>query len=183
MEPKSKIITDKDQFLVLMPLMAKFPKIHNNLKSDFDLLIEITEQQKTDTSQFRTLCRACLSNLFSVIEADIFYFNLFDKYDEYYDKHHFLDKFKNTYKQICKTWDREDLQKEYFSSKLEDLKALKTLRDKLLHPKEIEDLIEPSFDDFEKIKHVFQDYEKFFLTIMSNFFFNIQIPFDEIYPA
>src|SRR6266478_3722233 len=112
METRSKIFTDEKQFWELMPFISKFPPIHNKLSADFKLLIQITEEQINDTAKFQTLCRACLRNLFSIIEADIFYFNLFDKYDNYDDKHHFTDKFKKTFKQICKTWNREDLQKE-----------------------------------------------------------------------
>lgn len=174
METKSKIIADKEMFWGLMPLMSKFPTIHNKLSADFKLLVKITEEQINDTEKFQTLCRACLRNLFSVIEADIFYFNLFDSYENYDDRHPFIDRFKKTFKQICKTWDNKDLQQEYFSSKLENLAQLKALRDQLTHPKEKGDIIEPSSDDFKKIKNAFEDYENFILAIMSNFFFTLE---------
>lgn len=176
MDTKDKFIPDQNQFWALLPLIRNFPRIHNKLKADFQNLMEVTENHKSDTPEFKTLCRACLKNLFSLIEADIFYYNLFDKYKEYDDRHNFLDRFKKTFKQICKTWDREDLQKEYFDSKLSILKELKTIRDRLTHPKEIEDIWEPNDQDFFKVKTAFKDYDNLISTIMSNFFFSTSIP-------
>lgn len=122
------------------------------------------------------LCRTCIRNLFSLIEADIYYYNLFDSYPDYDDKHKFFDRFKKTFKQICKTWNREKLQEEYFQSKLSDLKEVKDLRDKLTHPKEIDHIINPTEEVFNKVKTVFNDYDNFISTIMSNFFFSTRLP-------
>lgn len=78
--------------------------------------------------------------------------------------------------QICKTWDRQELQQEYFAAKLGDLKELKELRDRLTHPKEVEHIIQATGNTFNKVKKVFTDYDTFFSAIMSNFFFSTTIP-------
>lgn len=73
---------------------------------------------------------------------------------------------------ICKTWNRESLQQEYFQTKLEDLNVLKGIRDKLTHPKEPDHIIDPSEQELNKVKKAFTDYDAFITTIMSNFFFS-----------
>ena len=60
---------------------------------------------------------------------------------------------------------------------LSKIKELRTQREKLAHPKEVEDVIEP---DLQKIKCAFSEYNNFLLTIMSNFFISINIPQDKI---
>lgn len=172
---KSKKVENMKQLEKLYPILYRFPTIHNNLTNDFDKLIDTTEKN-VDNENYSTLIRACLLYLFSVIEADIYYFNLLDKYDKYDDRHKFINKFKKTFKQVCKTWGWEELQQEYYDTKIEALSQIRTLRDKLTHPKEIEDFIEPSKDDFEKIKSVYLDYNNFLLTLMSDFTFSTTIP-------
>lgn len=171
-----KFIPDENDFWKLMPIISKFPRLHNKIKADFVLLLELTEQSKNDTAKFEMLCRTSIKNLFSLIEADIYYYNLFDSYQDYDDRDKFFDKFKKTFKQICKTWNRQELQQEYFAAKLGDLKELKELRDKLTHPKEVEDIIQASDNTFNKVTKVFTDYDTFFSAIMSNFFFSTTIP-------
>jgi hypothetical protein len=176
MDTDGKFIEDPNELLALLPLVSKFPRLHNAIKADFKLLLEITEQSKIDPPKFEMLCRTCIKNFFALIEADIHYYNLFDKYPDYNDSHRFIDKFKNTFKQICKTWNREELQQKYFQTKLADLIQLKDLRDKLTHPKEIDHIIKPTEETFLKLKKAFNDYDTFFSTLMSNFFFSTRLP-------
>jgi hypothetical protein len=178
--PKSKVISDQKEFLSLLTLVKTFPKIHNSLKEDFHLLISITESRIDQSNEFHTLCRACIKNLFSIIEADIFYYNLFDKYAEYDDLDTFIDKFKKTFKQICKTWDREPLRKKYFDTQIHQLLELRGLRNRLLHPKEIIDLFDPAESDFIKVKDAFQAYDEFITSIMSNFFIEGQLTYEQL---
>jgi hypothetical protein len=180
MDTKSKFISDEKEFFALIPIVKTFPLIHNKLKADFLSLLELTEIHRSETKYFQTLCRACIKNLFSVIGADIFYYNLFDKYEGYDDQHRFIDKFKMTFKQICKTWDREELQKEYFSTKLQSLKELRVLRNNLAHPKELKDVIDPTKEELAKIKKAFQEYDNFITTLMSNFFIETNLPYEKI---
>ncbi|MDB5117050.1 MAG: hypothetical protein JWQ79_2542 [Mucilaginibacter sp.] len=180
METISKSVTN-EEFNKLMPLVQKFPVLHNKLKNDFLTLLNLTEQQQHDSDTFKTLTRVCLLTLFTVIEADLFYYNLFDKYEGYKDSHPFLRKFSNTFDKICLTWKREDLKKEYFENNLASLNTLRDLRNKLTHPKEVQHFIEPTQADYNDIKAVFTAYDTFFSAIMSNFFFETKIPFKQLF--
>ncbi len=179
METNDKFVADQNEFWKLMPIVSKFPRLHNTIKADFVLLLTLTDESKSHTGKFEMLCRTCVKNLFSLIEADIYYYNLFDSYEGYDDRDKFFEKFKKTFKQICKTWNRQELQENYFASKLADLKYLKEFRDKLTHPKEVEHIIKPTDDTFNKVIRAFNDYDTFFSTIMSNFFFSTTIPFGQ----
>jgi uncharacterized protein YutE (UPF0331/DUF86 family) len=89
-------------------------------------------------------------------------------YDDKKDR--FIEKFKETYKQICNTWNKHDLQKKYFDTKLQTLKELKNMRDDLVHPKKLEHIHKASEEDFKKLKNSFQDYDNFINALMDNFF-------------
>ncbi len=157
--------------------MAKFQTIHNIIRPDFQLLLRITEEQKSNEKNFDALYRACLTRLFTLIEADIYGLNQLDMYADYDDKKEkFIEKFKETFKQICKTFNKEDLQKKYFDSKLHGLIELKKKRDELVHPKKTEHIHKASDHDFNVLKAVFEDYDKFINDLMNNFFVGTTIP-------
>lgn len=181
METNSKQIGNEEEFMDLIPNLSKFPALHNKLKTDFLMLLQLTDEQKNNPEAFKTLTRVCLLTLFTVIEADLFYYNIFDKYDKYKDSDGFIKKFKNTFTKICATWNREELRQEYFDNKFSELEALRSLRNKLTHPKEVEHFYEPTEADYHRIKAAFNDYDTFFSAIMSNFFFEIKIPFNKLF--
>ncbi|MBO9684405.1 MAG: hypothetical protein J7502_17350 [Flavisolibacter sp.] len=157
--------------LVAVQLMGKFQRVHNNIRPDFILLLQITEEHKYDDKKFDALYRACVTRFFTLIEADIYGLNQLDMYEGYDDKKdRFIEKFKETYKQICQTWNKEDLQKKYFDSKLQGLIELKRKRDELVHPKELIHLSKATENDFNILKGVFKDYDKFINDLMNDFF-------------
>jgi len=174
MKRRDKIITDKQEFLSLIPLIKTFPVIHNRLKDDFQNLLNITKKHSNDKAEFQTLGRLCIKNLFAMIEADLHYYNLFDKYENYSDKDRFIDKFKCTFKQIAKTWEAESIQTEYFSTKLQKLKALKGIRNSLMHPKSLDDIIDPTHNDIIDVEIAFKAYNLFISDIMNDFFFSYE---------
>ena len=88
-----------------------------------------------------------------------------------------MEKFKETYKQICKTWNKEEIQKKYYDSKLQGLVELKKKRDELVHPKELEHIHKASEKDFQTLKSVFEDYDKFINDLMNDFFLSTTVPF------
>lgn len=141
-------------------------------------LLETTDLHKDDTDKFMTLCRASIKSFFSLIEADIYHYNIFDSYKGYNDRQAFLEKFKKTFRQICTTWKREELHKQYFDLNLNDIKTLKEIRDKLIHPKVFSDIIDPTDKTFEMVRAGFKNYDEFINTIMSNFFISTKLPFD-----
>lgn len=175
-ERKAKKI-DYERLQTLMPIFSNFPRLHNRLKEDFNTLLDIAEGLKNDQSNFSAQCNACIKGFFSMIEADLFYYNLLDPYPDYKDRNSFFQKFKDTFKQICKTWDREDLQEEYFRNSLGLLKILKEKRDQLTHPKDVKDISETSYKDLEKLRTAFTEYNAFFSKIMENFFVEATVPF------
>jgi hypothetical protein len=157
-------------------VMVKFQRIHNIIRPDFLALIKLTEEQRSDEKNFDALYRACLTRFFTLIEADIYGLNQLDMYEGYDDKKdRFMEKFKETYKQICKTWNKEELQKKYFDTKLERLKELKRKRDDLVHPKEIEHIHKASETDFQVLKTTFDDYDNFINDLMNDFFIGVKL--------
>jgi len=60
---------------------------------------------------------------------------------------------------------------------LEDLKQLKIIRNKLIHPKKLGDIIDPTPELFEKVYVVFNDYDALILAIMNKFFISTTLPF------
>lgn len=178
MSNHTKQYDNLNEMLLAAQTMGKFQRIHNVIRPDFILLLKITEEQKSNEKEFDALYRACLTRFFTLIEADIYGLNQLDMYDGYDDKKdRFIEKFKETYKQICKTWNKVDLQKRYFDSKLQGLVDLKKKRDELVHPKELEHIHKASEKDFQKLKLVFEDYDKFINDLMNDFFLSTTIPF------
>jgi len=176
MSDHKKEYKDLESAFAAMQILTKFQRIHNVIRPDFQLLLQLTEAQKGDEKNFDALYRACLTRFFTLIEADIYGLNELDMYDGYDDKKdRFIEKFKETFKQICKTWNKEELKKKYFDSKLQGLKELKKKRDKLVHPKKMEDIHKASETDFGNLKTVFEDYDKFINDLMNDFFVSTTI--------
>jgi hypothetical protein len=179
MEEESKHAKEYNDFtdwLTAGETLSRFQRIHNIIRPDFQLLLQLTEEQKTDEKKFDALYRACLTRFFTLIEADIYGLNRLDTYDGYDDKKdRFIEKFKETFKQICKTWDKEELQKKYFGSKLQGLIELKRKRDELVHPKKMEDIHKASDKDFQELREVFEDYDKFINDLMNGFWLRTKI--------
>ena len=172
----SKQYNDFESMLLAAQAMSKFQKIHNIIRNDYLELLRITEVHQSNEITFDTLYRASLTRLFTLIEADIYGLNLLDPFDGYDDKKIiFIERFKATYKQICKTWKKENLQKKYFDTKLQALKDLKKKRDELVHPKEIEHIHKASSHDFQALQAVFNDYDKFINDLMNDFFVSTKI--------
>ena len=181
MEDHEKNFGSLSDFFKASKIMGKFQKIHNIIRPDFMILLEFTESQKKDEKLFNALYRACLLRFFTLIEADIYGLNQLDMYEGYDDKKdRFIEKFKETFKQICKTWRKEELQKKYFDTKLQTLKNLKLKRDELVHPKEITHIHAASESDFLKLKGAYQDYDQFINALMDNFFISVEIDPSEL---
>ena len=181
MSKHSKKYVTIEEFKIASTSMRNYQNIHNIIRNDYKELLMITEKNIDDKKKFDALYRASLKGLFSIIEADIFGLNNLDNYEGYDDKQRFMDKFKRTFKQISKTWNKEERQQKYFSNKLADLKKLKTKRDQLMHPKDINHLHESSDSNFNELKRVFNDYDEFINDLMNDFHITINLgPLDII---
>jgi hypothetical protein len=173
----SKEYKDFESMLLAAQAMAKFQSIHNIIRKDYLELLRITADHQANEIEFDALYRASLTRLFSLIEADIYGLNLLDPFEGYNDKKIiFIERFKATYKQICKTWKKENLRKVYFDTKLQALKDLKKKRDELIHPKEMEHIHKGTTKDFQALQGVFADYDKFINDLMNDFFVSTKIP-------
>jgi len=67
-----------------------------------------------------------------------------------------------------------DIQKNYFDSKLNRLKIIKTERDKITHPKNPNDFKVTTIDDYNRFKIVFNEYDEFINKIMNGFFIGMK---------
>jgi hypothetical protein len=171
-----KKYNDFSDFITASQDLSRFQKIHNAIRKDYIELLRITDNHKSIETEFDALYRACLKSLFSLIEADIYSLNILDTYNDYDDrKGAFIDKLKETYKQISKTWNKAEIQKRYFETKLVELKELRKIRDELIHPKTIEHVHKASELDYEKVKRVFNDYDNFVNELMNDFFISTEI--------
>ncbi|MFD2871981.1 hypothetical protein ACFS5N_05845 [Mucilaginibacter ximonensis] len=179
MAEQTKMYESFEDMLNAGQIMHKFQTIHNVLRKDYMELLRLTEEHRASKVSFDALYRASLRSLFSLIEADISGLNALDGYPGYDDrKHQLIPKFKKTFKQIAKTWNKEAIQQQYFSAKISALLLLKTKRDELVHPKEHVHLHEASPEDFTQLKKVFEDYDSFINELMNGFFIGTKIKVD-----
>lgn len=155
--------------------LGKFQSLHNLIRNDFIELLNITNENKNNEVRFDSLYRASLKSFFSLIEADLFALNKIDEYFEYFDLESFDKKFKKTFKQIARTWEKVEIQKFYFDTKLQNLLKLKKVRDSLIHPKDKSNIIKASEMNFKQLNEIFYDYDKFINKLMDNFFISIEL--------
>ncbi len=169
----AKKITSKAEIDKYFRLISDFPVIHNTLKADFVLLMDSMVQHEAD-HKVASFYRSLLSSFYSMVEADLFYYNQFDPYTGYKDRHTFLPKFKQTFEQICKTWDKEKVLKEYYLADQEAIFDLKKVRNKLIHPEGLKDIALNNDEEIEKVLSCYNLYTVFISEIMQNFMFDIQ---------
>ncbi|WP_462266732.1 hypothetical protein [Mucilaginibacter sp.] len=178
MNSDTKFYNNLEEMLLAGETMSKFKYIHNVLRKDYVTLLNLTEANMNSIESFNALYRASLRSFFSLLEADIFGLNSLDNYQGYNDKDKLIPKFKKTYKQIAKTWNKQTVQEQYFASKIQKLLDIKIKRDELVHPKEYNHLHEASTQAFEELKAVFRDYDNFINELMSNFFVGTNLNID-----
>lgn len=175
MSEHSKTFKSKEEFRKANLALNNYQKRHNIIRKDYKLLLEITELHQDENEKFDTLYRASLKSFFSLIESDIFGLNNIDKYEGYSDRHSFEDKFKKTFKQICQTWNKDEIILQYLDSKYGLLKSIKTKRDKIIHPKTVEDIVIATKKDFIELNTAFNDYTRMLHSIMDSFFISINV--------
>ena len=175
MSEYSKKFQDKEELKKASIALKGYQKRHNIIRKDYELLLRIAETFQDDKEEFNSLYRASLKSFFSLIESDIFGLNQIDEYEGYNDLHRFEDKFKKTFKNICKTCDKDNIILQYLDSKYGTLKSIKEKRDKLVHPKTTEDIVIATQEEFLELKSAFEDYTKMLHSIMDNFFISINV--------
>lgn len=177
MSKHSKSYSSEKEFREVIHILTQsYQKTHNIIRKDYLKLLEVTELNIQSKSSFSSLYRACIRELFCLIESDVYNLNRIDPYKGYEDKHRFFEKFKKTFRQVCETWGKSDLLEYYFSSKLQHLRNVKNVRDKITHPKSPNDFITPTEEDFNVVKQVFEDYTEFIKRLMTKFSIRISFP-------
>ncbi|KQC02364.1 hypothetical protein [Pedobacter sp. Hv1] len=120
--------------------MTEFQFTHNELRKDFNSIYEIVGNLDEMSSSYKPLLRASLKELFSLIEADLYLYNQYNAYTNYFDKEAFSDKFKKTFKRHGRTFNRMPDVLSFNSLNFELFNELKAKRDKITHPKGLADL-------------------------------------------
>lgn len=163
------------EFLETKKFLGEFDVIHHRILCDLITLISISLKYRDKEDEYNSMFRSIVRSFFSLIEADLFYLNVLDKYDNYTDRENFYPKLKKTYKQVAKTLNREKIQKSYFDTKLGNLKKLKQIRNNLVHPKNINHLHFASKENFLLLNTCIEDYQNFIVKLMKGFILNSTI--------
>lgn len=169
----SKKVTNLSDFFKVTQAMLKHQKVHNVLRKDYLELLRITENHKAEQTEFDALYRASIRSLFSLIEADLYGYNKIYPYPGFKKEESFEKKFKQTFNHIFLTWEKDHIREKYFNEKYFDLKQLRSKRNDLAHPKLIDHIHIATETKFEKVKQVFEAYDKFINDLMNNFFIEI----------
>ena len=167
----AKILDSDEEMRLMKDRIPEFQIIHNTYMQDAFLIITHLDANLHDTPKMQSYYRSLVNIFLYVIEADIFYYNQFDKYPKYSDRHSFKEKIDGTFPQICKTWKREDLLNEYFKDNYDILIKLKDRRNNLAHPKQLGHLFKATLEDDAELKTAIANYDAFIRSLMANFFF------------
>jgi len=154
----------------LMKRLMQCFNFNNKQTDDFKFLLSVTEANRADDEKFKTMVRACLKSFLNILEADLYFLNKLDAYPNYEDRNDFISKFKKTFKQVTSTWEREKIYNEYRDKEFEVLLKVKDVRDKLIHPKSLLDVVNIGEQDYKDVIQAFEAYQKFLLKLVSNFF-------------
>jgi hypothetical protein len=175
MSKSSKRFSSPEEFKRANNALTEYQRRHNLIRKDYELLLELTESHKNSQDKFDTLYRASIKGFLSLIESDIYGLNQIDSYKAYSDQDKFEQKFKKTFKQVCKTWNKESIIKEFLDREYVKIRTIKTKRDRLIHPKNKEDIISASTENFNELQIAFKSYTDMINSLMNGFFISIEL--------
>lgn len=158
-----------------MQRRGKLQFLHNELRNDFGALYKITAQKISSGDKPKELMRACLKELFSLIEADLFLLNNVSPYDNYMEFDKLTKRFKKTYKKHCEEHQCSDLYNDFIEKNWTAFENLKIKRDHLTHPKGVES-IDIDEQIFEQTHLFFKNYVGFVSTIMQGVGVEFKLP-------
>jgi hypothetical protein len=171
----TKYVGNFNDFIEVSKRMNEFQTIHNIIRNEYIELLKLTEAVTANQDQFNALYRACLRELFSLIEADLYGFNQIDAYQGYRDHEKFVKKFKHTFDHVADIWQKSEVKESYFLKELDSLLRVKHDRDKTTHPKSKTDFNKVSGSSFTNLKNVFYSYDSFMNALMNDFFVSVKI--------
>jgi hypothetical protein len=161
----------------LMQKMIEMQRTHNTLAKDIVVLTEIAKENANNTERIKPLIRACIKELFSLVEGDLYLINQYLPYKEYDDKDNLNRKFKQTYRHHAKSFKKEDIKQQYQSRSYGRLYRLKLKRDDIVHPKSRQG-IDVTLADLDEVLVVYQEYRDYIIQLMTNIGFSTQVPID-----
>ena len=157
--------------------MTEFQHTHNELRKDFLTIYELVANLEESHPSYKPLVRACIKELFSLIEGDIYLYNQYNKYSDYNDKHGLTNKFKRTFKQHGRVFNRTTDVLTFNSLNFSTFKKLKDKRDDITHPKSLGSLtVDKSI--LLMAYDFYIAYTDFVNHLMTNTAFSYSIPFD-----
>jgi hypothetical protein len=171
-----------ENFVDLLDLgqkMREFQLVHNELKRDFLGIYKVAIKNIDNEQLVNPLVRACVKELFSLIEADLYLLNQFNPYPGYVDRDSFLDKFKNTYKHHARIFGKEEIHLQFNSRTIEALIKQKEIRDRTTHPKGQRSILVDT-NILEKINELYLKYTNYVSTMMTNVFISTKINLSDL---
>ena len=151
--------------------MSEFQILRNIMRRDYISLLKMANTTLCNEAQFNSMYRACLVQLFTVIEADIFGLRALDPYPLLKGvKKNFYDIFLHTFNQIARTWNKEEITEKYITTYFNELMLIKGERNNLTHPKKINALILPDAATLNRLEIAFKNYCDFMNEMMNGFY-------------
>lgn len=164
-----------EEQLHILQKMSMMQRTHNQLAKDFEMLTEISQENSADVERIKPLIRACIKELFSLVEADLFLINQFRPYEGYDDKDNLNKKFKKTFRHHAEGFKKLNIKQEYQSKSYGRLYRLKLKRDEIVHPKSLQG-IDVTITDLAEVITVYQGYRTYIIQLMTNIGFSSQMP-------
>lgn len=164
-----------DQLVPIVQKMGIMQRTHNMLAKDFETLVDIAKENAENSIRIKPLIRACIKELFSLVEADLYLINQYQPYDGYSNWDKLNEKFKKTYRHHAKNFKKQDLKNQYQSKSYARLYKLKQKRDDIVHPKGLQ-TIDVTLDDLQEVTEVYNEYRNYVIQLMSNIGFSVELP-------
>jgi hypothetical protein len=148
--------------------MREFQYTHNELRKDFLSIYYSVNNLEESDKNFKPLARACVKELFSLIEGDIYLYNQYNPYSGYFDRDHLINKFKRTFKQHGRTFNRVEDVCKFNSLNIANFRDLKFKRDSITHPKGLNSLEIINQQDLDNVYNFYISYTEFVNSLMTN---------------
>jgi hypothetical protein len=160
--------------------MREMQLTHNALAADFEALVTLTVQNQDLDDKSKPLIRACIKEMFSLIEGDLYLINQYLPYEGYEDFHPLEKKFKKTYKHHARTFNKTAECHRYQSTSFRRLIDLKAKRDQIIHPKGRLSL-QVTLADLASVKQCFHEYRTYIQKLMRNIGFEVELPLSSLF--
>lgn len=168
-------VKNLEELFPLVQKMGIMQRTHNMLTKDFETLGEIAKENAENANRIKPLIRACIKELFSLVEADLYLINQYLPYDGYSDRDKLNEKFKKTYRHHSESFKKRDLRNQYQNKSYARLYRLKLRRDDIVHPKGLH-TINVTLEDLQEVTEVYHEYRNYIIQLMSNIGFSVELP-------